>query len=533
MAVSAEVDGGAWFQAVIETSPMGIGVISSVENRYVRANQALADLFGMTVEEILAIDPYTLAHRVTHPDEMVAEQTLFAELAVGARPHYRIEKRICRPDGSIRWAQATLTAIMGDAVDPTTQVRPLRYTVVQMMDLTAQRALEDALKRREGELRHAQKVDGIGRLAAGIAHDFNNLLTVIMGNASVLKDLVGGGASGPEMNESIDSILEACARASSLTAQVLAHGRRETVSPRTFVLSDAVGRLQQLLGRTIGSDVHFDQSLGAKGSVFADEGQVGQVVMNLVLNARDAIGEGGRIRLSTRDVDAPDGAWVALEVSDDGHGMSPETQARIFEPFFTTRTDRPGTQGTGLGLATVQRIVNDARGRIVVESAPTRGTTVAIYLPRVAPAGPKAAMLEPHQRQGYAPNTRRVLVVEDEPAVRTLIANVLLGAHYFVGVARDGEEALRLLESQTEPFHLIVADLVMPRVGGVALARRLRERGLQANVLFISGYSTHATGELEALGPVLAKPFTPAQLIEAVRRTIDDDGRAELAPVQT
>jgi CheY-like chemotaxis protein len=246
--------------------------------------------------------------------------------------------------------------------------------------------------------------------------------------------------------------------------------------------------------------------------------------MNLVLNARDAIGEGGRIRLSTRDVDMPDGPWVALSVTDDGHGMSPETQARIFEPFFTTRTDRPGTQGTGLGLSTVQRIVSDAGGRIGVESAPGRGTTVTVYLPRVAPAGPKSPAPEPRARGGHEPNTRRVLVVEDETAVRTLIANVLLGAHYFVGVARDGEEALRLLESPAEPYHLIVADLVMPHVGGVALVRRLRERGVRINALFISGYSTHAAGELEALGRVLPKPFTPAQLLEAVRQTMDAPG---------
>jgi PAS domain S-box-containing protein len=519
-----------WLEVAFATSPIGIGVISSTENRYVRVNQRLADLFGMTPDEILATDPYTLAQLITHPDEMVAEQKLFSELATGARPYYRIEKRIRRPDGSTRWALATLGAMLDDQIDPTTQVRQLRFAVVQMIDITEQKALAETLQRREAELRHAQKVDGIGRLAAGIAHDFNNLLTVIMGHAQMLKALAEDDAGPPpaaDLREGLDAILAACGRASGLTAQVLAHGRREPVARRTFVLSEAVGKLQQLLARTIGSDVHVDLSLAAEGSVFADQGQVGQVVMNLILNARDAIREGGHIALATRDLleggGAPGpGAWVALAVTDDGHGMSPEVQSRIFEPFFTTRTERPGTQGTGLGLSTVQRIVTEAGGHVGVESEPGRGTTVTVYLPRVAPAPARAAAPEEPRRAGPAPNTRRVLVVEDEPSVRTLVANVLLGAHYLVAVARDGDEALRVLDADREPFDLVVTDLVMPSVGGVALARRLLERDRRRPVLFISGYSDHTPNELAPLGRLLPKPFTPAQLLEAVRASLED-----------
>jgi PAS domain S-box-containing protein len=526
----------AWLRVVVETSPIGMGVISTLENRYVLANDALSTLFGMPVARLLTADPYTLAQEITHPDEMVAEQKLFAELAVGARPFYRMEKRIRRPDGTTRWALATLSGILADEIDPSTQIRPLRFVVVQMVELTAQRALEESLRRREDELRHAQKVDGIGRLAAGIAHDFNNLLTVITGNAELLKDLTEGGAHVPapsDVQEPLDAILEACGRAASLTAQVLAHGRRETVAPRTFVLSDAVGRLQQMLARTIGSDVQVHQGLNARGAVFGDEGQIGQVVMNLILNARDAIAERGNIRLTTRDLERDGEAWVALAVTDDGHGMSAETRARIFEPFFTTRTDRPGARGTGLGLATVARIVQDAGGRIDVESAPGRGTTVTVYLRRVErPTEPLAAARE-RRRDDQPPNTRRVLVVEDEPSVRSLIANVLLGAHYLVAVARDGEEALGRVESEPEPFDLVVADLVMPRMGGVALARRLRARDHHPPLLFISGYSPHGAGELEALGGLLLKPFTPTQLLEAVRETLaaqPSAARVEAAP---
>jgi CheY-like chemotaxis protein len=237
--------------------------------------------------------------------------------------------------------------------------------------------------------------------------------------------------------------------------------------------------------------------------------------------------------LSTRDLtvpaDAPrssrpgPGAWVVLEVSDDGHGMPPEVQARIFEPFFTTRTDRPGTQGTGLGLSTVQRIVTEAGGEIAVSSAPGRGTTVTVFFRRVSSAPAKASMPEAPSRAEHAPNTRRVLVVEDEPSVRSLIANVLLGAHYLVAVARDGLDALRVVEAENERFDLIVTDIVMPNLSGVGLALRLSERGIASRVLFISGYSDHAPSELATMGGVLEKPFTPAQLLDSVRAALDDD----------
>jgi two-component system, cell cycle sensor histidine kinase and response regulator CckA len=528
-----------WFNITLETAPTALGIISTLENRYVRANQPLADLLGMTIDDLLVCDPFEVGQRTAHPDDLIVEQKLFAELAVGARAFYRMEKRILHPDGTTRWVLVTLSGIHDEPLDPATPIKPLRFVVVQMNDLTDGKAMVETLKRREGELRHAQKVDGIGRLAAGIAHDFNNLLTVIMGHAGVLKDLVVDGTRTPpadelndELNEGLDAILTACGRAAGLTAQVLAHGRRERVTLSTFVLSEAVAKLQQLLGRTIGSDIHVDHSLSAQGAILADQGQVGQVVMNLILNARDAISEGGHIALTTRDVvvgeDAGDagppgpGAWVVLAISDDGHGMSREVRSRIFEPFFTTRSDRQGTQGTGLGLATVQRIVTEVGGFIDVQTTQGKGTTVTVYFPRVESAPPRVPVPEEPRRAEPVPNSRRVLVVEDEPAVLSLVANVLLGAHYQVVVARDGEQAMQLIETEREPFHLIVTDLVMPSIGGMTLAQRLSERGSRARMLFISGYSNHTPTELEAFGQLLPKPFTPAQLLEAVRGAIEE-----------
>jgi PAS domain S-box-containing protein len=527
----------AWFEVMLATSPVGMGVISALEGRYVRANQPLADLLGLTMAELLAVDPYALAQQMTHPDELVAEQKLFGELAVGARASYRIEKRILRPDGSTRCVLLTFSAVHDDGGDPSTQLKRLRFAFVQMVDITEQKATLELLQRRESELHHAQKMDGIGRLAAGIAHDFNNLLTVIMGHAGVLKEAAADPArltSGVDLKDGLDAILGASERAASLTAQVLAHGRREKFAPRAFVLSDAVGMLLKLLGRTIGSHIEVAHTLAATGAIFADQGQIGQVVLNLILNARDAIPEGGRITLTTRDVGGDEaaaepgprppgpGAWVVLAVSDDGHGMSPEVRARMFEPFFTTRGERPGTQGTGLGLATVQRIVSESGGSIYVESAAGHGTTMTIFFPRVALTLPASPLPDEPKRSTAAPNSRRVLVIEDEPWVRSLVANVLLGGHYRVAVARDGADALRLLDAEREPFDLIVTDMVMPSVGGLTLTKRLFDKGSRPRVLFISGYSNDTPLELAAFGRLLPKPFTPQQLLEAVRAAIDD-----------
>ncbi len=517
-----------WLDAAFATSAVAMSVVSCHELRCLRVNAAMAELYGMTVDEVLRSDPFTLALAITHPDDLVAEQKLFSELVTGARRSYRFVKRYLRADGSIRWGDLTFTVIHDASLDPATPVGPIRIAVLQVVDVTDRKLLEEAARRRDEELRHAQKIDGIGRLAAGVAHDFNNMLTVITGHGELLKRRIRSISwpAGPDLMADLDAILSASERAASLTAQLLAYGRREAAAPAVLVLSDAVAASQRLLGRTLESSIEVEPSLTATGSVLADRGHIGQVVMNLVLNARDALSGGGRIALSTRDVvvsgDAEGGPppgrgeWVALSVADSGHGMSPAVRARMFEPFFTTRADRPGTQGTGLGLATVQRIVAESGGRIDVRSAPGEGTTVTVYFPRVSAApGEALAPRAPPVAQA-ALNSQRVLVVEDEPSVRSLVATVLLGGHYRVVVARSGEEALRLVEAEREPFDLVVTDLVMAGVGGLELARRIQEMAIPTRVLFISGYSRDTPADLAPHGALLGKPFTPAQLLAAV-----------------
>jgi signal transduction histidine kinase/CheY-like chemotaxis protein len=406
---------------------------------------------------------------------------------------------------------------------------------IQVVDITEQKALADTLERREGEFRHAQKIDALGRLAAGVAHDFNNLLTVIMGHGEVLKEAIqqpGARLSARDLADDLGAIIAASERAAALTAQLLTHGRRERAVPRPFLLSELTATLKRLLQRTIGSNVEVQAVLEATGTIVADQGQVGQVVMNLMLNARDALSDGGRIRLETRDIlilrevisrevisstgtTPGPGEWVLLAVSDSGHGMTPEVQARMFEPFFTTRAERVGVQGNGLGLATVQRIVLDAGGHIAVESAPGQGTTVSVFFPRVQPA-PILAVSEPPPPLRSLPNSQRILLIEDDPSVRALVGTVLLGAHYLVVVASDGAEGLRKIDATVQPFHLVITDLMMPQIGGASLARRLHERGSRPNILFISGYSTDTPAELLPYGHFLPKPFTPAQLLAAV-----------------
>jgi len=527
-----------WFSAAFDSSPVAMSVVSAAESRYVRVNHAMEVLVGRSREEILAADPYSFSIKITHPDDLFADELLFGELVGGKRMSYSIEKRFIRADGSIRWGHLTLVGAFGGEPLPGLPLGVLRFIVVHVLDITDLELARTALGKREEELRHAQRIDGIGRLAGGIAHDFNNLLTVIAGHGEIIQELVSDPAehalvAACDIRESLGPILEAADRAASLTAQLLAHGRRETVMPSTFCLSEAVLAMQRLLVRVIGSNIETEPSLTASGNIHADQGQVGQVVMNLVLNARDAMPEGGRLGLATRDVvvgasdDSEIGAgdWVALIVRDTGHGMSSETRARIFEPFFTTRGERPGTQGSGLGLATVQRIVAGIGGHISVTSDPGEGSTFTVYFPRAtAQALPTRAPLLREPAPALR-SSERVLVVEDDPAVRTLVATVLVGAHYRVTAARNGEEALAFLDAEAQPFDLVVTDLMMARVGGAALAKRLHERSDRPamRMLFISGYSDTTPAELLPFGNLLPKPFTPSQLLAAVRRALDED----------
>lgn len=388
----------------------------------------------------------------------------------------------------------------------------------------------------EEQLLHSQKMEAVGTLAGGIAHDFNNLLTAITGFAQLseqhtltLQERTHDAADRDHLQElrtDIGEILKAADRASLLTSQLLAFSRRQKVTPDRNDVNVVVHDLERMLQRLIGERVSLVTKLAAQPlCVMADAGQLSQVLMNLVVNARDALPNGGTVQVMTDallvngEAAAPftglhEGEWVLIRVQDDGVGMSHDVMSRMFEPFFTTKQIGGGT---GLGLSMVYGIITQAGGRLFVESTPSKGTTVSVVLPRLtsAPSVPAPAPAHTVRAQGEL-----VLVVEDEAGLRRLVREILHRKGFRVLVAPDGRDALQLLDEQAESPHLVLTDVVMPRMGGRELAAALRERGEQMPVLFMSGYQDGEEMPDDPRYSYIAKPFTPDALVEKVRHVL-------------
>jgi signal transduction histidine kinase len=379
----------------------------------------------------------------------------------------------------------------------------------------------------EGQLRQAQKMDAIGRLAGGVAHDFNNLLTVIKGNSGLLAERLPADERLLGCTRQIEGAAD---RAVSLTRQLLAFCRMQVLQPKILDLNQLVSEMCKLLRRLVREDIAFVFEAGESlGRVKADPGQVEQVIMNLVVNAGDAMPAGGRLTVETRNVTADEkwalrrppivpGDYVLLAVTDNGQGMDAETKARIFEPFFTTKEQG---KGTGLGLATVYGIVKQSAGCIWVESEPGKGARFEIYLPRVyeaqeAPAVEKTEMARIEER-------KTVLIAEDEQAVRDLASEFLESAGYTVLTAKDGGQALNVAEHSDAPIDVLLTDVVMPRMRGTELAKRLRKSQPDLTVVYMTGYFEYKRNGDKFLEEdvVLQKPFTRATLVAAVRLALD------------
>jgi signal transduction histidine kinase len=394
-------------------------------------------------------------------------------------------------------------------------------------DITERRNSEQAFRRSEEHLRQAQKMAAMGRLAGGVAHDFNNILTVILGYSDMLASELP--ANDPHYTE-ICLIKESAERAASLTQQLLAFSRKQVLQPKVVGLNEVISDLERMLRRLIGENVElviaFDEALGP---IRADPGQIGQVVLNLALNARDAMPNGGRLTIQTRSVDvsgatergqdlAP-GRYVMLAVSDTGVGMDSETQTRVFEPFFTTKGKKVGT---GLGLSTVYGIIEQSGARIRFSSELGRGTSFWIYFPRVKEHPRKQ---RPVAGLAHVPRgSEVVLVAEDEDRLRQLARTFLEGRGYTVLEAKDGAEGLDLCENHLGPIHLLLTDVIMPRMGGRELAERAVALRPDMKVLFMSGYTEdavlHDIVETEHK-PFLHKPFTLEDLARSVRSLFD------------
>jgi len=414
-------------------------------------------------------------------------------------------------------ASATQTIYRGESV-----------SLVYLRDITDRKRAEEALRRTEEQLRQSQKMEAIGQLAGGVAHDFNNILRVIKGYSQLSLNEI---KEGEPLRENIEEIRKATDRAADLTRQLLAFSRRQIMEMRVLDLNDLLVSLEKMLRRVIGEDIELVTILTEDlGRVKTDPGQIEQVIMNLAVNARDAMRDGGRLTIETANVDLDEayarshvavipGRYVMISVSDTGVGMTTEVRDRVFEPFFTTKEKG---KGTGLGLSTVYGIVKQSGGNIWVYSEPGKGTTLKIYLPRVDEPPEE---LKEKVVIGELPRGREtILMVEDEEDVRKLAVRILERQGYKVLEASEGLGAFLIVEEYGDPIHLLVTDVVMPKISGRELVGRMAEVRPEIKVLYMSGYTDNAIthhGILEKGMNYLQKPFTMEGLARKVREVLD------------
>jgi two-component system, cell cycle sensor histidine kinase and response regulator CckA len=496
------------FRATFEQAAVGLAH-NAMDGRWLRVNQRCCDILGYTRDELLArtfLD-------ITHPDELALDHEQLRQFLAGEIRTLSREKRFVHKNGSDVWVDMTVS-VARDPVDRSD------YFIAVLQDITEKKRLEQ-------ELLHAQRMEGVGQLAGGIAHDFNNLLTVISGRSQLALDRM---APGDPRRRDFDLIHKTSARAAALTGQLLAFSRKQVLQPKVLDLNELVDHSTSLLQRLIGEDIELLFVPGADaGRVRVDPGQLEQVIVNLAVNGRDAMPEGGRLTVETanvalladyaaRRVDVAPGPYVMLAVSDTGVGMDRAVQTRIFEPFFTTKG--PG-HGTGLGLATVYGIVKQSGGHIRVYSEPGRGTVFRIYLPRTdAPVEPASAAAPSALPRG----AETVLLVEDESEVRGLAREVLEGLGYTVLEAAVPGDAILIAERHVGLIELLLTDVVMPGMSGSALASRVTAERPETKVLFMSGYTDDAIvrhGVLEPGTSFLEKPFSPQALAMKVREALD------------
>jgi PAS domain S-box-containing protein len=449
--------------------------------------------------------PSTIAPTV-HPEDHAAVLAAMKACLETGKP-FRLEHRIIRPDGAQRWVRQHGELQTDDSGNP--------RIIGTAQDVTEYRRLQD-------QFLQAQRLESIGRLAGGVAHDFNNLLTVIICCSElVLEELPADGFAATSVGE----IRKAAQRAAALTEQLLAFGRRQVVQPKVLDLNLVIQDVEKMIGRLIGEDIELIAHLGAAGKVIADPNQINQILMNLAVNARDAMPRGGKLIIETRDFtesgsrpELAGGSYVELAVSDTGSGMDEYTRSHLFEPFFTTKDK---AKGTGLGLSTVYGIVKQAGGHIFVYSECGLGTTFHIYLPRA-----EGEVISPEVSNAPAADlsgAETLLVVEDQAEVRHLAMEVLESYGYKVLGAASGLDALQLCEIYTGSIHLMVTDVVMPGMTGPELAAKLTALRPRMKVLFMSGYADKlvaAGGGLAGNMAYLQKPFSPVSLAAKVRETL-------------
>jgi two-component system cell cycle sensor histidine kinase/response regulator CckA len=563
------------FRAMFEGAAMGIG-ICQLDGRILEANPALSEMLGYSQQELAGTHAGELypehrheigreIGREIYPANFSPDERLLGELMRGERGSFEIEKRYRRKDGSELWGHLTVSLGLDARREPA-------FLIAMLADATERRRVEE-------HLREAEKMEVIGRLAGGIAHDFNNLLTGILLYCDLLSaglesggvaggEVASGGLERSELCQHVEEVRMAGEQGAALTHQLLAIARKQATEPRPIRINEIVASTKNLLQRLIGEQIELVIVLDAAldsvldsgaGRVLADPAQLRQILLNLVLNARDAMPHGGKITLSTRAGEFPRANFpsefsseassraapgsarraVSLVVKDNGCGMDAETRARLFEPFFTTK--KPG-EGTGLGLATVQRIVSESGGMIEVESEPGHGTCIEVFLPAIESSimqsvamqsaiGMSAIAVSANQASPRVARPRAgelaletshktILLVDDHAAARKSMQRFLLDAGYRILAAHSGQEALKVFAEHSVEVDLLIADIMMPGMNGRELAETLLGQKPDLRVLLISGYE-HAPVELAggfAAGVVelVRKPFSGKALIQRV-----------------
>ena len=508
-----------FLRQVIDLNPSFI-FAKDREGRFTLVNHAVAEAYGTTVEDLLG---KTDADFNPNGEEIAHFRRDDLEVIETRTERFIPEEVITDASGNVRWLQTIKRPMV--AVDG---------SVTQMLgvatDITQRKRAEEALRDSEGMLRQAQKMESIGTLAGGIAHDFNNLMTAVTGYSELV--LRRMPEDGP-LRSKVEEIKKAGDRAASLTRQLLAFSRKQMLTPMVLNLNTVITGLGKMLPRLIGEDIELRFDLFASlGQVNADPGQIEQVLMNLVVNARDAMPAGGLLTVKTENVEfagrfgnqrtivAP-GSYVVLSVTDNGNGMDAETQSHIFEPFFTTKEIG---KGTGLGLATVYGIVKQSGGSIWVYSEPGKGTTFRIYLPRVDEVAATEESESAAQRL-VARGNETILLVEDEDVVRALAEEILLEYGYTVLTAANGIEGLKVSHEFSERIDLIVTDVVMPHMSGNELVENVRGAHPETRVLYMSGFTDDAVvrhGVSAHEMCFIQKPFSPESLATKVREVLDD-----------
>ncbi len=493
------------FSKVFHNSPVVVSILDLEDNRYLDVSDSFLRITGLCREEVIGKSFFELGLRFDAPDLERFTQ------AVATRFLGEFEVRVHARDGR---AVDTIHSL------EFTELSGRPCVVAFAHDITEHKRLEE-------QLQHAQRMEAVGRLAGGVAHDFNNILTAVRGHSEILLTVLE--PDSPHRRHA-DQIHRAALRAAALTTQLLAFSRKQVLQPRTIDLNSLVANLTVMLRRLIGEHVELRTTLAERlGSVRADAGQLEQVVVNLVINARDAMPSGGALAIATENVEVveaaesqrlgvPAGRWVVLSVSDTGSGIDAATRARIFEPFFTTKV---AGKGTGLGLSTAYGIVTQSGGQIAVDSVVGSGTIFRVFLPRIDAPSTTSGRFTLDEGSGPSGN-ETVLLVEDDGDVREFVQDVLRAHGYDVLAAVDGTQALALIEQHPAPIHLLVTDVIMPRMMGSEVAARVTALRPAIKVLYISGYPGDAIVKQGVPEQVFVqKPFSVVALARRVRALLD------------